>query len=459
MPKATIPHRHPNEDPTIIKKFLKKLLPKKGTQQQEPLIIPREQHNISRQNISPNALKVLYHLHKAGFSAYLVGGSVRDLLLGHAPKDFDVATDARPEQIKELFRNCILIGRRFRLAHIRFGREIVEVATFRGSESNKARQHRHTAEHGMLLRDNVYGTLEEDACRRDFTINALYYNIADHTVVDYCNGIHDLKHRTLRIIGEPIKRYQEDPVRLLRTIRFAGKLGFHIEPKTEAPIKELATLLQHVPAARLFDETLKLFHGKKAFETLQLLQKYHLFEQLFPQTAACLQNPTTEKILKIACQNTDARLSEGKTVSPAFLFATLLWPPTQALTQKLLAGKVSPGIARDQAVHKVIANQHKCITIPRRYTLAIREIWHLQNQLVRRRSDSISRMLNHPRFRAAYDFLLLRAQAGEVKQEIADWWTDFSIANETAQKQLIAALPRPTQRRHRKPKTKPHPHH
>lgn len=434
-----------------IKKLLKKLFGKRKTTQYQPLIIPRTQHRISRQDISPNALKVLYRLHDAGYAAYMVGGGVRDLLLGHAPKDFDIATDARPEEVKKLFRSALLIGRRFRLVHVRFGREIVEVATFRGGESNKSHKQRTTAEHGMLLRDNVYGTLEEDAWRRDFTVNALYYNIADHSVVDYCGGIKDLETRTLRIIGDPEKRYQEDPVRLLRTIRFAGKLGLNIEAETAKPIIGLAPLLQHVPPARLFDEALKLFHCGQALATFKLLRDYHLFAELFPQAAACLiENDLTEKILEISCKNTDARIHEQKTVSPAFLFASVLWQPMQKATQKFINNGLPTNIAQDKAIHEVLSKQIKRISIPRRFSMAVREIWQMQYRFARQQKHQVIHLIGHPRFRAAYDFLLLRTEAGEISPTIADWWTDFTQATDEVRKQMLEKLPKPKKRRKKK---------
>jgi len=391
-------------------------------------------------------------LNEQGYAAYLVGGGVRDLLLGLAPKDFDIATEARPEQIKKLFRNCLLIGRRFRLAHVRFGREIVEVATFRASESKKSHKHRTTAAHGMLLRDNVYGSLEEDAWRRDFTINALYYNIADCSVVDYCSGMADLQNRTIKIIGDPIKRFQEDPVRLLRTIRFAGKLDFNIDPATAAPIIELAPLLQHVPAARLFDEVLKLFHSSKALATFKLLRQYHLFAELFPQTAVCLvENAAmTEKLLEISCKNTDLRIADQKTVSPAFLFASLLWIPMQKLMEEYIKAGYSLNIAQDKATHEVLAKQLKKISIPKRFTNSVREIWQMQYRFGRQQKRHVMHLIEHPRFRAAYDFLLLRAEAGEISSALADWWTDFIAADETKRQQLLDALPKPKKRRKRK---------
>lgn len=372
-------------------------------------------------------------------------------MLGRHPKDFDIATNARPEQIKKLFRNCLLIGRRFRLAHIHFGRDIIEVATFRAAEASKYSKHRYTAEHGMLLRDNVYGTFAEDAERRDLTINALYYNIADFSVVDFWNGLQDLQNKIIRIIGNPRGRYQEDPVRLLRVIRFAGKLDFAIEKNTEAPITELAPLLEHVPAARLFDEALKLFHGGKAFSTLALLRKYQLFEQLFPQVSQCLaEQPKAETLITLACQNTDARIQENKTVSPGFLFACLLWYPMQKLFSEMLREGLPSTLARDKAAQTVISKQVKKITIPRRFTIAVREIWNLQHPLEQRNPKQIMRLLSHPRFRAAYDFLVLRADANESVKIQANWWTQLYEAEKSVQEGMISELPKLKKRRRKR---------
>lgn len=365
---------------------------------------------------------------------------MRDILLRQKPKDFDIATNASPENIKKLFRNCLLIGRRFRLAHIRFGREIIEVSTFRAQSKKKSFKHRKIAKHGMLLRDNVYGTIEEDVWRRDFTMNALYYNIADFSLVDYCGGLTDIQNKIVRIIGEPRVRYQEDPVRLLRAIRFAGKLNFQLDPATAEPIQELAPLLRHVPPARLFEEVLKLFHHGQAFRTYHLLQQYHLLNELFPQANQDSFEDPTNKLLELACDNTDKRIHQGKTVSPAFLFAIFLWPNVQKKAQQLITQHTPTFIAYQQAVSYALSQQQKLITIPRRYTTAIREIWDLQHRLLQRRPFMLNRLMNHARFRAAYDFLLLRAEIKQIDPEIAYWWTNFLEANDETRKQLIQAI-------------------
>jgi poly(A) polymerase len=404
----------------------------------QPDIIPRAQHNISRKLISLNALKVLNRLKKAGAQAYLVGGGVRDILLGKHPKDFDVVTNLHPEKVKLLFRSCLLIGRRFRLAHIRFGREIIEVATFRAKQEHSVL---HQSEHGMLLRDNVYGTLEEDIWRRDFTINALYYNIADFSVVDFCGGMSDLKKQTIRLIGDPSIRYREDPVRLLRAVRFAAKLNFTIETKSAKPIFELGYLLEHVPSARLFDEFLKLFFKGHAFNSFTLLQHYKLFYYLFPQTAACLKEnyfKTLAPFLEHALQNTDERLANNKKVTPAFLLAAFLWYPLQKTIIELQEeGDISLEIFA-AAIRHALSKQRQRTIIPRRFTLAIEEIWLLQIRLEKIDKKRVLHFLAHPRFRAAYDFLLLRAQAGEKVVKQAKWWTHIQTLDEAEQMRFLS---------------------
>jgi poly(A) polymerase len=296
--------------------------------------IPRDQHNVSRSFISEPAKKVLSRLNNAGYEAYLVGGGVRDILLGGKPKDFDIATNATPEEVHDLFRNSRLIGRRFRIVHVLFGREVIEVTTFRGNAAEAQEDDddddRRTSEHGLLLRDNVYGNLEEDALRRDFTVNALYYCIRDFTVVDFANGIEDLENRQMRLIGDPETRYREDPVRMLRAVRFAAKLGFDIEPDTEAPIRELAPLLTHIPPARLFEEVLKLFSAGFGEATYDLLSEYNLLAPLFPETVQAINNGEPDELIRKALRNTDARIAQGKSVTPYFLFAAMLWPALQA---------------------------------------------------------------------------------------------------------------------------------
>ena len=422
-----------------------------------PVIIERSEHGISRANISENALKVLYRLSKAGYEAYLVGGGVRDLLLGREPKDFDVATDASPEEVRKLFRNCRLIGRRFRLAHVHFGRDIIEVATFRAGHETSGDGA--VSDNGMLLRDNVYGSLEEDAWRRDFTVNALYYNIRDFSVVDYTGGMPDLKAGRLRMIGDPHERFREDPVRMLRAVRFAGKLGFRIESECESAIRELGYLMEEVSNARLFDETLKLFLAGSAVETYELLRHYRLFAQLYPETDDCLgeeENNFPHTLLLHALENTDKRIAEGRPVTPAFLYAALLWEPVHRESKLFLERNMPPIQAMQLAGDAVINRQVKRVQLPKRFSLQSREIWEWQVRLTRNNGKRALSMFEHPRFRAAYDFLLLRAQSGEDVQALADWWTQFQQSDEAQRSTMLrssgGAKPR---RRRRSPRKRP----
>jgi len=413
-------------------------------------IIPRQDHGVSRQDISEQALKVLYRLKKSGYQAYLVGGGVRDLLLNKHPKDFDVVTNATPEEIAQLFHSCRLIGRRFRLAHIYFGRDFVEVATFRKRMLATDVQKSVT---GMILRDNEFGNIEEDAFRRDFTVNALYYNIDGFSLVDYCGGYQDLLARKIRMIGDPKARYLEDPVRMLRAIRFAVKLDFEIEPSTAAPIQELAPLLAHISHARLFEEVQKLFFSGQALKTFEMLQQYQLFEVLFPATAAAFQQPEQGSLflsfVKQSLGNTDLRLNEGKRVTPAFLFAVFLWQPFQDTLSRVK----EKGLLRYHiAAEKVIDAQNKRVALQRRFILMIREMWDLQFHLERRNPVRVEGILAHPRFRAAYDFLLLRSEFEPALQPIAQWWTDFQIADEPTKAELTKILKPPVKRRKPKPK-------
>lgn len=392
----------------------------------KPQIIPRTEHGVSRSEISENALKVLYRLKNAGYHAYLVGGGVRDILLGLKPKDFDVATDAHPEQVRELFRNCRLIGRRFRLAHVHFGREIIEVSTFRASHNDAVDGEGHE-EDGRIIRDNVYGTLDDDVWRRDFTVNALYYNIEDYSIVDYVGGLEDIKNRQLRLIGIPEDRYREDPVRMLRAIRFAIKLDFSIHPVSEQPIRKLAPLLEEIPEARLFEEFLKLFMSGQSEKAYQQLREYGLFAKLFPQTEEFLNrgDEFIHKLLISAFRNTDTRLAEDKPVTPAFLLAALLWVPVRDLANDHEGNGLSEMDAIHMASDAVISHQISSTSMPRRFTHMARDMWALQVRLKNIRGKRPLKLLAHQRFRAAYDFLLLRAEAGEDVQELASWWTAF----------------------------------
>jgi poly(A) polymerase len=434
-----------------LKGFLKTFAKNKSATEKsiEPVIIPRSEHKISRNMISHNALKVLYRLNNSGYTAFLVGGCVRDLLLDRNPKDYDIATNALPEEVRKLFRNCRLIGKRFRLAHIVFGKEIIEVATFRTHHKHGEEKHGRM-EHGMIIRDNVYGTIEDDAWRRDFTINALYYNIADFSVIDYTGGITDLQTKTLRMIGDPDLRFHEDPVRLLRAMRFVGKLNLNISPETETRILELSDLLANVSPARLFQEVLKFFQEGATLQTFKLLRKYHLFAQLFPQTAEVLaSNPQTEKLLKEALANTDERLHAGKTVSPAFLFAIFLWHPVLAHIKKYQHEGLPPHIAYEKSLKHVLHQQTVSLTIPRRLLITVQEICFLQHRLTCRYGTAPHRLLEHPRFRAGYDLLLLRATAEDDIQELSDWWVKFHSGTEEEREALMkeASKAQPKKRR------------
>ncbi len=428
----------------------------------QPIIIARPDHNISRANISPNALKVLYRLREAGYRACLVGGGVRDLLLGREPKDFDIATDARPEQIYRLFRNCRLIGRRFRLAHVQFDQEIIEVATFRGHGDDSEEGDGSTVERaadGRILSDNVYGGIEDDAWRRDFTINALYYDITNFAVLDYVGGIDDLKAGLIRLIGDPVERYHEDPVRLLRAVRFAAKLGLRIDPATEAPLHRLGQLLEKIPPARLFDEILKLFLGGSAIQTFELLRHYRLFGRLFPATERCLshqQQHYPKTLLMRTLTGTDARLAEGKPVNPAFLLAALLWEPVREQTERLQASGLDEVDALQTAADLVIQAQIRHTSLPRRYSLPMREIWEMQQRLTITTGKRPLRLLTHPRFRAGYDFLLLRGDADQPAAKLAEWWTRFMAMDEKDRLQAVLPSPKSKKgksRRRRKPRS------
>jgi poly(A) polymerase len=417
----------------------------------QPVIVPRPQHNISRANISANALKVLYRLRQENFQAHLVGGGVRDLLLGHEPKDFDIATDATPEQVRQVFRNCRLIGRRFRLAHVHFGNDIVEVATFRGYGADADSVDRHL-ENGRIVRDNIYGTIAEDALRRDFTINALYYDIADFSLLDYAGGLADLQAGVLRLIGDPEQRYREDPVRMLRAVRFACKLGFTIDPAAERPLFSLGALLADVSPARLFDEVLKLLLSGYGLEAFEKLRHYQLFGQLFPDTDACLAHEEHDFPLLLVSRgldSTDQRLRARKPVAAAFLFAILLWEPVRVRAEELQDDGLSALEALFLASGEICQRQQHLVAIPKRFSLPMREIWTLQPRFEHRDGKRPYRLLTHPRFRAAYDFLVLRAEAGEVDAELATWWTRFQSASIAERNALIKSGTSATKKRRR----------
>lgn len=407
--------------------------------------------------MSEQAIKVLYGLKKAGFQACLVGGGVRDLLLGLEPKDFDVATNASPEQVKETFRNSRLIGRRFRLAHVGYGRNIIEVATFRANLEPEGEDVH--VENGRIIRDNAFGNIEEDVWRRDFTVNALYYDINNFSVIDYVNGYEDLKQGILRLIGDPSARYHEDPVRMLRAIRFAVKLGMRIEEKTEAPIFELANLLTEISPARLFEEILKLFHAGKALQTFESLRHYGLFAPLFPQTSIILDQEAEgfpHTLICEALKSTDRRIASGKPVTPAFLFAAMLWEPMQAAMTPILDQGMPAIQAIQAATDQVFSQQRQAVSIPRRFAIMVKEIFVLQARLMHRSGKRALRTLEHPRFRAAYDFLLIRAIADDSLTEYADWWTKIQDCDNAGRESMLLPNENKKGRRrgHHKPKSR-----
>lgn len=417
-----------------------------------PKVITRGEHGISRKGISDNALKVLYRLNGAGFDAYLVGGCVRDLILGLQPKDFDVVTNATPDEVKALFKNCRLIGRRFRLAHVVFGREIIEVATFRGHHQNSTDEKGKKpaevlgkqSQEGQILRDNVFGSIEEDAERRDFTVNAMYYRVTDFTVTDFANGMQAIKDKRLELIGDPETRYREDPVRMLRAVRFAAKLNMQISPKSAEAIHQLGSLLNNIPPARLFEEVIKLFISGQGLRTFELMQEYDLIQPLFPQLSPLLKSKDSREnqFIKKMLMNTDNRINTGQRVTPAFMYAAFLWYPIEEHCQKLMdeAG-LNHFDAFNIAVNDVLHRQIQRIMIPKRFSSMMREIWLLQLRLPKRFGRRAYQMLEHARFRAAYDFLLIRGQIeGGKLLELADWWTEFQEVSPEQRKQMLTKL-------------------
>ena len=411
-----------------------------------PHSLPACEHGISPQQISDNALQVVQRLNQSGYEAYLVGGAVRDLLLQHTPKDFDVATNARPEEVRRLFnKNCILIGRRFRLAHVRHGREITEVATFRKqNQTHHAQSQTHS---GRILRDNTYGNMGDDVLRRDLTVNALFYDIRDDSVIDYFQGIKDIKARRIQVIGDPVTRYREDAVRMLRVLRFTAKLDFNLTDAVTAPILQLAYLLDAIPSARLFDEILKLFQTGHAVSSYILLRRYHLFGYLFGQTQKALDNDTdgsVDRFIRAGLDNTDCRVQAGKTIHPSYLYAFMLWGCLRQSTQ----GEVYDTQGLSENARKMIAIQFKQTSMPKHYTIKTQQIWSLQSRFTQRQGRRPYHLLTHRCFRAAYDFLLLRNQTGEELQALCDWWTDFQQDDEA--KQLLATMSVNRKRQHTK---------
>ena len=435
-----------------------KKLKNSGTPQHTaPKIIPRAAHNVSRNEISKSALKVLYRLHKAGYQAFLVGGGVRDAMLELHPKDFDIGTNATPEEVRALFGNCRLIGRRFRLAHVRFGREIIEVATFRAAANHSDDDHAHDDE-GRIVRDNVYGSIEADVWRRDFTCNALYYNIADFSIWDYTDGVRDVNRRRLVLIGDPDKRLREDPVRMLRAVRFAAKLDFTIDPPVIKAMHKHASLLANVPAARLFDEFLKLFQAGFAEKTFELLREHKLFAELFPATDQELnEDPGFLEFVRAALRNTDRRVQADKSVTPMFLIGVFFWAPTKKLAEiKRSEEKMSESQSLSLASYEISSRQQRRIAIPRRFTAPMREMLALQPRFAQTHGKRAIKLLEHRRFRAAYDFMELLAEVGQFDKAKAEFWTNVQdqSADERAASFEISA-PSPGKKRRRRRRNRP----
>ena len=414
----------------MIKRFIRRVL---GLDSPGLLSIPQAGHGVTRNTISPSALKVCDVLADRGYAAYVVGGAVRDVLLGIEPKDFDVATDARPEQIKPLFRRALLIGRRFRLVHVMLGPETIEVSTFRAADAQKAEKD----EHGRVLRDNVFGTLEEDARRRDFTVNALYYDCRSGQLIDYHGGLADLKKRTLRMIGDPETRFREDPVRMLRAVRLGAKLGLTIDGRTRAPIKRLAPLLEHVPPPRLFEEMLKLLLSGHASACLRQLRSEGLHKGMLPLLDVILDQPLGERFVTLALAQTDERVRTDRPVSPAFLFAALLWHEVLAAWKAREKRGEHRMPALEMAMDEVLDAQSGKLAITRRLTATMREVWAMQPRFEERSGQRPYRLLEFPRFRMAYDFLALRAASGEVPAEIESWWRTFQSADHETREAML----------------------
>ncbi|MFZ6758662.1 polynucleotide adenylyltransferase PcnB [Undibacterium sp. Ji50W] len=429
----------------MIKKFIRKILGVKNksdvaSANQKPTVLGPKDHRIDPQLVSANAIRITQTLQENGFKAFVVGGAVRDLLTGVKPKDFDIATNATPEQVKRLFRRAFIIGRRFQIVHVMFGQDLLEVTTFRGSATDGAPKD----EHGRVLRDNTFGEQYEDAARRDFTVNAMYYDPASEIVLDYHGGMKDIKKKTLRIIGVPEARYREDPVRMLRVVRFAAKLQFDIDAATRAPIPVMAPLINNVPAARVFDEMLKLLTSGHAMACLQQLRKEGLHHGLMPLLDVVLEQPLGEKFVTLALANTDLRVQQGKPVSPGFLFASLLWHQVVEKWDAYKAAGEFPIPALHLAADDVLNTQTDALAIQRKIGSDMRDIWAMQPRFEKRIGKTPYKMLEHPRLRAGYDFLLLRCASGEIDADLGEWWTDFIDGEADEREHLINSKPKAT---------------
>ena len=433
----------------MIKKFIRRVFSLGSSAKTKPKTVPPGAHPIRREALSNGSRKVCEGLQQAGFAAYVVGGAVRDLLLGVKPKDFDVATDAPPEEVHRLFRRSRLIGRRFKLVHVMFGSETVEVSTFRAGDVSE------TDEHGRVLRDNVFGTREDDAARRDFTVNALYFDPATETILAFHNGLRDLKARSVSIIGDPVARFREDPVRMLRAARFSAKLGFTIDARTRAPIAGMAELIGNVPAARVFDEMLKLLLSGHAKPCILGLRKEGLHHGLLPMLDVILEQPMGERFVLLALDQTDQRVQIGKPVSPAFLFAALLWHEVLASWKKAQQEGQKPLPALHTAMDHVLDIQTGKLAIPRRYTTVMKDIWAMQPRFEQRSGRRPFSLLTSEKFRAGFDFLVLRAASGECEQELADWWEKFQHAEPEVRADMLkpqeVGEKRPRRKRRRRP--------
>ena len=445
------PARSPPSKTAVIKKLLRKVFRLDVARPQapvrtEPALIALAQHGIARHRIHPAAGKVCDILQGAGYKAYVVGGAVRDLIAGIEPKDYDVATSATPEQVRELFRRSRIIGRRFRIVHVMMGSETLEVSTFRAAQDGTAE----TDEHGRVLRDNVFGSQEEDAARRDFTVNALYYDPSNETVIDYHHGVADLKQKTLRMIGNPAQRYREDPVRMLRAVRLAAKLGLVIDPQARAPIREMASLLENVPAARLFDEMLKLLLSGHAVKCITQLREEGLHHGLLPLLDVILEQPLGQRFVMLSLEKTDQRVREDKTVSPGFLFATLLWHEVLGAWEKRKAAGEIAQNALFATMDDVLDAQADKLAITRRIAGDIKDIWALQPRFEQRTGKRPLRVIEQPRFRAGYDFLRLRAESGEIEAEEADWWERFANVDHDERQAMLVPEKGPARKRRRR---------
>jgi poly(A) polymerase len=427
----------------MIRKLLRRVF-RHGQPTPHPLeTIPASRHGIRRELVSPGARRVCETLQKGGYHAYVVGGAVRDLIAGIEPKDFDVATNATPDQVRGLFRRSRVIGRRFQIVHVMQGAETIEVSTFRAAHDADTLKD----EHGRVLRDNVWGSMEEDAARRDFTINALYYDPSSEVVLDYHRGVEDLQKKTMRMIGDPRTRYREDPVRMLRAVRLAAKLSLRMDAKLEAPIRDMADLIDNVPVARVFDEMLKLLFSGHAVECVRRLREEGLHHGLLPLLDVILEQPLGEKFVMLSLANTDERVRAGKAVSPGFLFATLLWHEVLADWETRKKAGELPMPALYAAMDEVLEQQGEKLAVTRRIVGDIKEIWALQPRFDKRAGRAPLRLLTQPRFRAAWDFLVLRGQSGEIKPELVDWWREFQDASDARRDEML--LPDTAKKRRR----------